>query len=78
MSTKITEIIPDDIPKWAKDAMDRGQLFNEIVKREEDARRLAVELRELKLLTGCPYQKHQITPCNTCYHLPAQINIAEQ
>lgn len=30
----ITEIIPDDIPEWAKDAMDRGQLFNEMVQRE--------------------------------------------
>lgn len=42
MSTHITEIIPDDIPRWAKDAMDRGQLFNELVKRVEDARALAI------------------------------------
>jgi len=25
---KITEIIPDDMPEWAWEAMDRGQLFN--------------------------------------------------
>lgn len=36
--TNITEIIPEDIPEWAKDAMDRGQLFNELVKQVENAR----------------------------------------
>ena len=25
---KITEIIPDDLPEWAKQAMDDGQFFN--------------------------------------------------
>jgi len=28
MSIKITEIIPDDLPDWIKDAMMEGQLFN--------------------------------------------------
>jgi len=42
MGTKITEIIPDDIPQWAKDAMDRGQLFNEMVKQVENARSEAI------------------------------------
>jgi len=26
--TKIVEIIPDKLPKWATDAMEEGQLFN--------------------------------------------------
>ena len=34
---KITEIIPSDIPEWAKDAMDRGQLFNEILSRQKQS-----------------------------------------
>lgn len=42
MGTKITEIIPDDIPQWASDAMDRGQLFNEIVKQVDKARGEAI------------------------------------
>ena len=27
---KITEIIPDDLPEWAVEAMENGQLFNEM------------------------------------------------
>ena len=38
----ITEIIPDNIPQWAKDAMDRGQLFNELAKQVESARSMAI------------------------------------
>ena len=30
---QITEIIPDDIPKWARDAMDKGQLWNAVFSR---------------------------------------------
>lgn len=30
---KIVEIIPDDLPEWAQDAIDRGQLFDEMLKR---------------------------------------------
>lgn len=32
---KIVEIIPDDLPQWAQDAMDRGQLFTEMLRRIE-------------------------------------------
>ena len=32
---ELTEIIPEDMPAWAKDAMDRGQFFNEACKRVE-------------------------------------------
>ena len=42
MNTKVTEIIPNNIPQWAKDAMDRGQLFNEIIKHVEEARSSAI------------------------------------
>lgn len=42
MNTKITEIIPEDMPQWAKDAMDRGQLFNELLQKIEDARNEAI------------------------------------
>ncbi len=47
MDTKITEIIPDDLPEWAIEAMARGQLFHEIVKREGrvlEAKEIAEEL----------------------------------
>jgi len=30
---KIVEMIPDDMPKWAKDAMDEGQFFRVAVDR---------------------------------------------
>lgn len=29
----ITEIIPDDMPEWAKQAMDEGQFFNVVCER---------------------------------------------
>jgi len=29
--TDITEIIPDDMPAWMKEAMDEGQLFNKTI-----------------------------------------------
>ena len=35
MDTKITEIIPDNLPEWAIKAMAEWQLFNEIVRREQ-------------------------------------------
>jgi len=31
--TKITEIIPDDLPDWAIDAMAEGQFFNVVAER---------------------------------------------
>jgi hypothetical protein len=41
MMEKIVEIIPDDMPKWARDAMERGQLwlavFDEIKKLKQRA-----------------------------------------
>ena len=33
----ITEIIPDDMPQWMKDAMDEGQLFNKVCERIKEA-----------------------------------------
>lgn len=30
---KITEIIPNDMPEWMRDAMDEGQLFNTVIGR---------------------------------------------
>jgi len=30
--TKIVEIIPDNLPDWARDSMNNGQLFNTMVK----------------------------------------------
>lgn len=39
---KVIEIIPENIPSWAKDAMERGQLFNEMVKMVDDARAEAI------------------------------------
>ena len=36
--TKITEIIPDDMPDWAKTAMEKGQFFNVAIMRAEEIR----------------------------------------
>lgn len=33
MKTNITEIIPDNMPEWMKEAMDEGQLFNKVISR---------------------------------------------
>jgi len=33
---KITEIIPDDMPEWAKEAMAGGQLWNRVFGRIEE------------------------------------------
>lgn len=33
--TNITEIIPDNMPDWMIKSMADGQLFNEVIKREE-------------------------------------------
>lgn len=33
---KIIEIIPDSVPAWAKDAMERGQLYIEMLTRIHD------------------------------------------
>ena len=35
--SKITEIIPDDIPQWAKEAMANGNLFAECIRRAEQS-----------------------------------------
>lgn len=32
----ITEIIPDNMPEWMKDSMDKGQLFNHVIKRVKE------------------------------------------
>lgn len=32
----ITEIIPDDMPQWMKDAMDEGQLFKRVCERMKE------------------------------------------
>lgn len=46
----LTEIIPEDMPEWAKDAMDRGQFFNEACKRvNADELTLAVALYEFRI-----------------------------
>lgn len=42
---KITEIIPDDIPQWAQDAMDKGQLWTTVFDRIEE---LEAEIKEQK------------------------------
>lgn len=36
MNTHITEMIPDDRPQWMNDAMNRGQLFNEVIAKVKD------------------------------------------
>jgi len=46
MSTKITEIIPDDIPEWATTAMHDGQFFRVALSRIE---KLSDENTELQL-----------------------------
>jgi len=33
----ITEIIPDDLPEWAKKAMDEGQFFNVVSEKIKEA-----------------------------------------
>jgi len=40
---KITEIIPDDMPRWAREAMEKGQLFNEMLNRIKDLERGSTE-----------------------------------
>jgi hypothetical protein len=40
--TKITEVIPDDIPAWAQDAMDAGEFFRVAISRVEDKATMAI------------------------------------
>jgi hypothetical protein len=49
---KITEIIPDKIPQWMKEAMDEGQFFNRVVEK--------VALLESRL------KQFGIIECNSC------------
>lgn len=46
MMDKITEIIPDDIPEWARKAMDEGQLWNKVFERIEE---LEARIEEYRL-----------------------------
>lgn len=41
----ITEIIPDDLPSWAKKAMDEGQFFNVVSERIRDFTAILTELQ---------------------------------
>ena len=46
---KTTEIIPDDLPKWAQDAINEGQFFREAIER-------VAELEDfVTWMTGCGY-----------------------
>lgn len=49
---KITEIIPDDFPVWAKDAFDEGQFFRVSVAKVEA---LEQEVERLKQITKIAY-----------------------
>jgi len=50
---KITEIIPDDMPEWAKEAMADGQLWNRVFGRIEELQDFCI------WLTGCGYDFSQ-------------------
>ena len=46
---KVTEIIPEDIPSWAQEAIDEGQFFRIAM---EKVKELEKELREIKEARG--------------------------
>jgi len=46
---KIIEIIPDEMPVWAKQAMEKGQFFNVALKRIDNLTDFAI------WMTGCGY-----------------------
>lgn len=46
--TKITEIIPDDLPEWAKKAMDEGQFSRVAISRYEELMDEICRLRSLE------------------------------
>jgi len=45
MNTKITEIIPENMPDWAREAMNEGQLWNRVFAKIADQ---AAEIEQLK------------------------------
>ena len=49
MSIKVTEIIPDDIPQWASDAIADGQFFRIAIERVEFASAEAERLQQVAI-----------------------------
>ena len=44
--SKITEIIPDNLPEWAIEAMANGQLFNEMLNRINKAEKTLLNAKK--------------------------------
>jgi len=53
--TKIVEIIPDKLPKWAIDAMEEGQLFNVMLERIVTYEQVFLQAHEHFLLSEKPF-----------------------
>ncbi len=52
---QIIEIIPDDIPSWAEEAMEKGQLYAELLRRIEELERAenVICMWEYNVLEDC-------------------------
>jgi len=55
--TNFTEIIPDDIPDWAREAMEDGQLWNRVF---EKIAKLQKQVTTLEAINKEMYENHRI------------------
>jgi len=66
MATNITEIIPDDLPEWAKEAFDDGQFFKVVCER---IKQLEQPTKEMTLaFTQTAADRHQVISCDCFRH----------
>jgi len=74
--TKITEIIPDDLPDWAIKAMAEGQFFNVVSKKIKKLDRLEKKIADHNIecirscndKRNCGYERHTdaSSDCGNC------------